>query len=207
MGLGKKWSKKEIEYLDENWGKIPLASLSTHLKRTKKAVALKSKKLKLGASTRADEYLTARQVAKILNVDSHVVLRWIENNHLKADRKVLLYKRLFFLIKHCDLCEWLENNQDKFDSRKIDYINLGYEPEWLKAKKEKDKNLPENRFKKWTKFEVQRIINLSRNMTYSEIAKIMGRSHDSIERQFGRLKYRQNRNIVLKEINYVNNEW
>jgi excisionase family DNA binding protein len=204
MGLGKKWSEKEIEYLDENWGKSTLASLSTHLKRTKKAVVLKSKRLKLGASTRADEYLTANQVAVLLNINNHTVLRWIKYHHLKADKKVLLYKRRFFLIKHSDLLKWLENNQDKFDSRRIDYLNLGYEPEWLQRKKERDKKLPINRFKIWTKFEVQRIKKLSRNMTYKEIAKIMGRSHDSIERKFGRLQDRQ-KLLQIKEVTYANN--
>jgi len=199
MGLGKKWSEREIEYLDENWGKSTLASLSTHLKRTKKAVVLKSKRLKLGASTRADEYLTARQVAKILNVDSHTVLILIKNHHLKTDRKVLLYKRRFFLIKHCDLLEWLENNQDKFDSRKIDFINFGYEPEWLQTKKRNDKELPENRFKKWNKSELKRIIKLSRNMTYNEIANKMGRSYDSIERQFGRLRDKNKLNQLKQD--------
>jgi len=204
MGLGKKWSEKEIEYLDENWGKSTLASLSTHLKRTKKAVVLKSKRLKLGASTRADEYLTANQVAVLLNINNHTVLRWIKYHHLKADKKVLLYKRRFFLIKHSDLLKWLENNQDKFDSRRIDYLNLGYEPEWLQRKKERDKKLPINRFKIWTKFETQRIMDLARNKTYKEIAKIMGRSHDSIERKFGRLQDRQ-RLLHIKEVTYANN--
>jgi len=137
MGLGKKWSEKEIEYLDENWGKSTLVSLSTHLKRTKKAVVLKSKRLKLGASTRADEYLTANQVAVLLNINNHTVLRWIKYHYLKANKKVLLYKRRFFLIKHSDLLKWLENNQDKFDSRRIDYLNLGYEPEWLQKKRKR----------------------------------------------------------------------
>jgi hypothetical protein len=191
MGRGKKWSESEIEYLDEWWGVRALSSLSICLGRTKKAIVIKAKRMKLGASTRADEYLTARQVAKILNVDSHVVLRWIEKHNLKVERRILLYKRRFFLIKHCDLLEWLESNQDKFDSRKIDLFNLGYEPEWLKEKKEKDKKLPQNRFKKWTTFDVQKIFNLAKNLKYREIAIIMGRSHDSIERKFGKLQYRE----------------
>jgi len=201
MGRGKKWSESDIDYLKEYWGVHTLSSLSTRLKRTKKAVHLKSKRLKLGASTRADEYLTARQVAEILNIDSHTVLRWIEKQNLKSERKILLYKRRFFLIKHCDLLEWLENNQDKFDSRKIDYPNLGYEPEWIKAKKDKDKKLPKNRFKKWNNLEIQRIIILSRDRTYDEIAKIMGRSHDSIERKFSRLKYMEIKSCYCSENN------
>ena len=141
MGRGRKWSDEEENYLDECWGKTTLAGLSTQLKRTKKAVVIKSKKLKLGASTTADEYLTANQAAILLNKSTHTIIKWIKKYNLKAIRKIMLYRRQFWLIKHCDLCEWLKNNQDKFDSRKIDFINFGYEPEWLKTKREKDKKL------------------------------------------------------------------
>lgn len=189
MGRGKKWSEKDINYLDENWGKSTLASLSTHLKRTKKAVVLKSKRIGLGASTRADEYMTARQVAKMLNVDSHTVLRWVEKHHLRAYRKMLLYKREFILIKHYHLLRWLKNNQDRFDSRKIEFSDFGYTPEWLEGKRKKDRGLPKKRFKKWTDFEIQKIIEYSKDMKYKDIAKIMNRSINSIEKKFSRLKY------------------
>ena len=198
MGRGKKWSGKDMNYLDENWGRSPLAYLSIRLKRTEKAVVLKAKRMRLGASTRADEYLTARQVAKILNIDSHTVLRWIEKHNLKADRKILVYKRCFFLIRHRNLLNWLENNQDRFDSRKIDFLNFGYEPGLLKLKREKDRKLPKKRFKKWTASEVQSIVFYSKHMKYKDIAKLMGRSHNSIEKQFSRLKYQSN--YLIKEV-------
>ena len=189
MGRGKKWSKSELNYLDEYWGRNPLAYLSTRLKRTEKAVVLKAKRLNLGASTRADEYMTANQVSVLLNIESHTVLRWVEKHNLIAVKKIMLYKREFILIKHCDLCEWLKNNQARFDSRKIEFFGLGYEPLWLKLKREKDKELPEKRFKKWTDSEVQRIIEYSKDMKYKEIAKLMNRSYRSIEKKFSRLKY------------------
>ena len=146
MGRGRKWSNEEENYLDECWGKTTLAGLSTQLKRTKKAVVIKSKKMNLGASTTADEYLTANQTAILLNKSTHTIIKWIKKYDLKAVRKTMLYRRQFWLIKHGDLLKWLKNNQDKFDSRKIDFINFGYEPEWLQWKKEKDKKLPEYYF-------------------------------------------------------------
>ena len=189
MGRGKKWSESEINYLDENWGRLTLTYLSIRLKRTKKAVVLKAKRLRLGASTRADEYMTARQVSVLLAIDSHVVLRWIEKHNLKAVKKIMLYKRQFILIKHCDLLRWLKNNQSRFDSRKIEFFGLGYEPLWLKSKRKRDKELLGKRFRKWTDSEIQRIIVFSQDLTYKEIARKMNRSHNSIEHKFGRLNY------------------
>jgi len=189
MGQGKSWSKHEIEYLDEHWGKCTLSYISNNLKRTKIAVKLKAKRLHLGAITRADEYMTANQVSVLLNIDRHAITRWILKYELKAQKKVMLFKKRLWMVKHSDLCKWLEKNQDRFDSRRIEMFALGYEPEWLKEKRKQDNKLPINRFKKWTNFEIQRIIIYSKEMTYEKIAKMMGRSHNSIERKFVRLKY------------------
>ena len=111
-----------------------MASLSTKLGKTKKAIVLKSRKMKLGASTTADEYLTANQVAVLLNKSTHTIIKWIREYNLKAVKKIMLYRRQFWLIRHYDLLKWLKNNQDRFDSRKIDFLDFGYQPEWLKKK-------------------------------------------------------------------------
>jgi len=191
MGQGKKWSESEINYLNKHWGESTLANLSTQLKRTKIAVNLKAKKTGLGAVTRAGEYMTANQVSVLLNIDRHAVVMWIEKYNLKAKRKILLFKKLFWLIKCSDLCKWLKSNQGRFDSRKIESFGIGYEPLWLQEKRRKDRRLPKNRNKKWTDLEVQRIIINSEDMKYKEIALLMGRSYDSIERKIGRLKYQK----------------
>ncbi|GAG90324.1 unnamed protein product, partial [marine sediment metagenome] len=149
MGSAKNWTKKEIEYLNENWGKFTLAYISIRLKRTMIGIVIKAKRMGFGASSRADEYITARQVATLLAVDGHTVERWIKKHDLKTTRKVLLFKTRFYLVKLPDLCRWLENNQDRFDSRRIELYSLGHEPPWLKMKRIKDKKLAKNRFKIW----------------------------------------------------------
>lgn len=188
MPSGRTWTQEDKEYLKEHWGVNSLSDIARKLNRTKIAVKLKAKRMKLGASTRADEYMTANQVSLLLGVDCHTVIRWIIHHDLKAIRKVTLFVKRFWLIKNCDLCKWLEKNQDKFDSRRIELFALGYEPEWLKEKRVSDRKLPKNRFKKWTNFEIQKIIIYSKDMNYQKIAQLMGRSHNSIERKFGRLR-------------------
>ena len=199
MGRGKRWSISDIDYLNEHWGMSTLANISLKLRRTKIAIHLKAKRLNMGASTRADEYMTANQVAVLLKVDRHALTRWIINNNLKAIRKILLYEKSFWLIKHCDLCEWLKNNQGRFDSRKIFLYSLGHEPEWLQKKRKRDKELPKKRFKKWTSLEVQRLIILSEDKKYREIAQLMDRSYSSIDHKMCRLKYRRKILGVLNE--------
>ena len=188
MGSGRTWTEYEIEYLKEYWGLSPLKNIAEKLKRTKIAVHIKTKRERLGAVTKANEYVNPNQIAKLLKADSHTVIRWIKKHNLKAEKKVMVFKREFYMIKYCDLCKWLEKNQDRFDSRKIELFALGYEPQWLKEKRIRDKELPRNRFKKWTNFGVQRVMIYSKDMAYSKIAQIMGRSYDSIDRKLFRLR-------------------
>ena len=190
MGLGKKWSKKEISYLDENWGKKTLSKISKSLKRSKNGVFIKAKRLKLGASTRADEYLTANQASLMLGIkDSNIVLRWIKIKNLPSQKRTMLFEKQFWMIKHEELIDWLEKNQDKFDSRKIELYALGSEPEWLQEKRKEDKKLPINRFKKWTKREDESLIMYyQEGMKQKDIAKMFGRSIYSIERKINKSK-------------------
>jgi len=191
MGSAKNWNKKELEYLNENWGKFTLAHLSSRLKRTMIGIAIKAKRMGFGASSKSDEYITANQVAVLLAIDRHTIERWIKKYDLKITRKVLLFKTQFFLIKLPDLCKWLEKNQDKFDSRRIELYSLGCEFSWLKMKRIKDKKLAKNRFKKWTNLEIQRLILYSKKMSYKKIAQLMDRSYNSIDRKIYRLRKRR----------------
>jgi len=188
MGSTKNWTKEEIEYLNENWGMVTLSYLSKRLKRTMIGVVLKAKRMGFGPSSRADEYITAGQVAVLLSVDGHTVERWIKKYNLKTTRKVLLFKTRFYLVKLPDLCKWLKNNQDKFDSRRIELYSLGHEPPWLKMKRIKDKELAKNRFKIWTKLEVQRLIINYKNMRYRKIAQLLDRSYASVDKKVHRLR-------------------
>ena len=182
----KAWSDAEKEYLEDNWGVETLSRLSRQLHRTKSAVHAKAKKLHLGASTKADEYLTGSQVAKILNVRRHTVCYWIKYGNLKARHTCLVFKRKFWLIRHENLWDWLEKNQDRFDSRKIDILELGYEPQWLKQKKLSDQLIP-NRNKRWTNLQEQQIL-LNKSMGLQGVANLMGRSYNSIKIKFSRLR-------------------
>jgi len=83
----------------------------------------------------------------------------------------------------------VKNNQDKFNSRRIKLFGLGYEPEWLKEKRKRDNKLPINRYKKWTNIDMQRVILYAKELPYIKIAKIMGRSHSSIDKKMYRLRH------------------
>jgi len=191
---GNTWTQHELNYLENSWGIKTLSKIAKSLKRSKVGVFIKAKRLKLGASTRADEFMTARQASLMLGInDSQVVLRWIKLKGLPAKKREMLLGKKFWMIKHSDMINWLENNQEKFDSRKIEFYALGSEPNWLQEKRKKDKLLPKNRFKKWNKMENDLLmICQDKGMKQKEIAEMFGRSVNSIGRKINRLKRKQN---------------
>jgi DNA-binding CsgD family transcriptional regulator len=188
MGTYNAYSQKEINYLEKYWGVKTLSQISKSLGRSKCGIQQKAKRLHLGASTNADEYITAHQVSKMLGNDTKTIIYWIQKKGLPARKRIMLYKKQMWMIHQLDLMAWLERNQNVFDSRKIIPFALGSEPEWLHKKRDKDKYLPKNSQRKWKSLESKTLLNMYQSgYRKKELAKIFGRSYESIERKLERL--------------------
>lgn len=181
------WTNKQVEYLEEKWGVLNVKTISLNLNKTEIAVILKAKRLKLGGCYNSYN-LTANEVANILNIDIHSVTDyWIAKCGLKGRKRALRNKPIY-QINLSDLVLWLKDNQDKWDSRRVEIYVLGEEPEWLQDKRKKDIQIPIKRFKKWTKDEDKRAISLFKiGYRYKEIAEQLQRSKDSVARRLSRL--------------------
>lgn len=187
--MNRRWSQNEIEFLQENWGERKVHCIAKVLKRSDYAIILKAQKIGLQGCYKSNEYLCAYDVAKILGVDIHTVINyWIGKCGLKATKKALIQFESWKITQK-NLLSWLKNNQDKFDSRKIELYGLGVEPKWLKEKRKKDIEIPKRRFQKWTKVEDEKLI-IYREMgkKQREIAEILNRSLHAVERRLTRLK-------------------
>lgn len=181
-----RWSEKEVEFLMEHWGFLSLKAISKKLKRTEEGVLQKSKKLRLG-SIYQTEYLSARAVARLLKVDNKTVIRWGKNHNLPL-REKRFKTQTMKMIKIEQLIDWLKNNQDRWDSRRLELYGLSVEPKWLKDKRKLDREIPTKRFAKWTKKEDKKAIGLYKiGRPIKEIAKDLNRSHASVERRLSRL--------------------
>ena len=66
----------------------------------------------------------------------------------------------YYTITWMDLMEFLESNQNEWDSRKIEKNMLGFEPEWLQEKRKRD--IEENPlwYRKWTEEEIEKVESL-----------------------------------------------
>jgi hypothetical protein len=190
-GLTKKkspdWTENEEEFLANNWHK-GIQYCSKKLKRTDIAVNLKAKRIGLGGCVSGSHYLTGLNVANIMGIDIHVVLRWLNNGLLK-NKLAPFPNRKIYLIDLSDLESFLQYNLNLWDSRKMKGSLWIKEPEWFRNKKTKDKLRPINEGKKYTKAEDKKIIDMFKtgDYTYQQIGESVGRSLSSVEHRLNRL--------------------
>jgi transposase len=181
------WTQEEIEFISENWGLKSVPEIAKTINRTPLAVQQKAQELCLGPTKEATEYMTASQVAKIMGVGINTVKRWIKMHGLKARRKVVFMKQKIYIISLPKLLVWLKENQDKWDSRKVELHSLGPEEPWLKEKRKRDINAP-HKHKKWSEEEDKIVRSLYQaGYSYEQIAKRLGRSYKSIVHRVGKL--------------------
>ena len=184
------WTQEELDYMQANWGEKTIPQIAKHIGRTVTAVRVKYKRMGLSGQKWYGDMMSARKVSELLGIDVHTVTDyWIPKCGLKGRKKKLAEKGSCTIIMFSDLLTWLEANQDKWDSRRVEILGLGMEYDWLQEKRKKDAALPERRAQKWTPFEDGRIISMfRRGMTYAEIATEIGdRSACAVEHRLLRL--------------------
>lgn len=190
MGRHNAWRQHEVEYLSENWGKYKVSTLAKQLQRPENGIVLKAKRLGLGPSNEGQGLINANQLSIALGVDRHCITDyWIAKCGLKAIRKATKESYKFWLIDIKDFWKWAEANQEKFDSRRFEYLTLGPEPGWMKTKRREDMDMPAKRFQKWTPPEDERLRSLFKSglYTYKQIGEMMGRSENSVQRRVARI--------------------
>lgn len=183
------WTDEELNKLKDLWGNKPIRVIARRLNRTETAVIVKAKRLKLGSPSCAGDYLNANRIAMIMGVDCRTVTGyWVDKCGLKASREVMRQGKISWLINYEAFIKWLKKNQDKWDSRKVELYALGYEPDWLIDKRQRDKEIPKRRFAKWTKTEDARAVYMfKKGKSKAEIAEALNRSACSVDHRLSRL--------------------
>ena len=186
----KNWAIEEMNYMYFNWGNFSIKQFARKFNRTEIAILIKSKRMRLGSPYKSRTRFSANQVADIMGVDIHAVTDyWIKKLGLKSYKKAYRNKQ-FHLINFDDLMSWLEKNQGKWDSRRFKRFALKIEPEWLRQKRILDSYEPKRKNQKYSRLEDLKLMDLyyRQGKDYKEIAKIMERSFDSVERRLSRIR-------------------
>lgn len=191
----KHWSDEEKQFVIDSWGDKPLKRIAKEIGRTENAIIRFAERNKLGGAIYDSAFLTTVQASEIIGVDQTTIISWITKKELKATTK-RLRKRKIYLIDPDTFRNYLKNNQDKWDSRKLTTGFIKEDVEWLMLKREKD--LTNKTFRKsWTiKEELLVKSMIKEGKTIKEIAEKLNRSIGSVRRK---------RENIIKEMR-LNNE-
>ena len=188
MGLGRKWTKTEEEYLSEFWGMKSRSAIAQHLGRTETAINVRVQKLGLGAFFENGDYVTLNQVYQALrgrNVSGYQKKSWEENRGLPVHIKRISEKRVRVVYLD-EFWKWAEENRSFIDFSKMEPYILGEEPDWVAEQRKKDFYACSlQRKTPWTPAEDENLKRLLSQHKYgfSELSKRLCRTAGAIQRR------------------------
>lgn len=188
----RRWTREELQYLEENWGSKGAACIAKHLGRSQEGIKLKASRIGLGRATDNGEYITYVQLAKALGIHSDGTTR---KRMLDAGMPVIkkkMYTARFHVIYIDKFWKWAENNKDLFEFDRLQKGDLGPEPKWVAEKRRADferRRDFKNRYKKWTDGEVEKLIFLVSQNTFTnrQVSETLSRTEGSILRKLHEL--------------------
>jgi DNA-binding CsgD family transcriptional regulator len=178
----RKWTLVEEEKLKDLWGNQRVELIAKKLKRTVFSLKVKAVRMGLGSMISNNyEKIIISDISDLLDVSTDRIYNtWIQLG-LNITMVKLTKEKSYMTVTWDDLMRFLKDNQNEWDSRKIERNLLGPEPKWLIEKRVRD--LKENPlwYRKWTEEEINKAEDLFNNgKDYASIAKELKRSECAV---------------------------
>ena len=187
----RKWTVEEETLLSDLWGVKSIEYIAKKMKRTIFSIKVKAVRMGLGPMIRNNyDVITVSDMVDLLNVTrDRITDRWVKLE-LKLKKIKLTNKMSYYTINWKDLMDFLEANQNEWDSRNVEKNMLGLEPEWLQEKRKRDTLENPLWYRKWTEDEIKKAESLFKNgKTYQEISSIIDRSEWAVANLLRNLGY------------------
>ncbi|PHV72158.1 hypothetical protein CS063_01395 [Sporanaerobium hydrogeniformans] len=191
MGRGKKWTKEEIEFLEESYGQLSVEAIANRLNRTLSSIDNKSYRLGLGAIADAGEYITFNRVAQVLYKKPNSSCRDYLIAHGIPVKKKKFITTTFLIVYPKDLWKWLKENKDKVNFKYMEPGDFGYpEPKWADIKRQSDKANAKFNGRPWSRSEEKQLIFLVNQYKYTnrQLSVLLNRTECAIYRKLIELK-------------------
>ena len=204
----KRYTREEEDYIRNNHGEKSVSSIARAIGRTPASVRYKQWSLGLPLLKNAGEYISRTEVQNILGVSSSTLWLWEQKGTIQFIRDKSKFGNMAAISLN-SLLKFLKNNQDAWDSRRVELYAMGEEPPWLSDKRARDAKriYNTNKYaKSFSSFEDLQIKSMLRTKTPRvEIARLLGRSEDSIRSRIRIL--RENGDDFLNEIAIKKKAW
>lgn len=187
----RKWTPEEEEEFALLWGTIKVETIAKRLKRTVFSLKVKAVRMGLGPMVRNNsELIIISDICDTLHVTRDRIMGSWQELGLNLKKKKLTNNKAYYYVIWEDLMSFLENNQNEWDSRKLEKHMLGLEPDWLKEKRIRDKKENPLWYRRWTLGEINKAEMLFKcGKDYAYIAKELDRTEGAIA-------------ILLRELGY-----
>ncbi|MBQ7976268.1 MAG: hypothetical protein IJ300_11340 [Clostridia bacterium] len=189
MGQARNWTKEEIDYLSESWGRVSVTRIAEKLGRNTGAVMQRASKIGLGSFFESGDYITLHQLLLAVTGsrggNRYILKSWVANRGLPIHNK-RLEKKVVRVVYLEDFWQWAEANRSFIDFSKMEPLILGEEPQWLVEQRKKDaKAFRLQRKDAWTPFEDEKLVYYLKQhkYTYAELSKMLCRSCGAIQRR------------------------
>ncbi len=185
MGRHRGWTIEDINYLDDNWGKVSIDGIAKGLNRSVNAVLIKAQRRGLGRHLYGDSRVSLHQLIVALGMtDGYFAHRLMKAGCPVEHHRVR--KCRFKVIDIEKFWSWAEQNKRMLDFSKFEINALGKEPEWVNDKRTEDvRNFIRPHNSKWTPIEdnmLKTILPLYK-YTYADLRKKFNRSEGAIKRR------------------------
>ena len=142
------WTKEEEILLSDLWGNKSIDKIAKKLNRTVSSVKNKVYQLGLGSQIENNyEGIRFNDLCDIFGISiEKVSIYWVSLG-LKYKTRNISKTVSYRYVEIDDLYEFLEKNQNIWDSRLLTENIFGIEPDWLKEKRKNDKDKPDDYFK------------------------------------------------------------
>ncbi|AFQ30432.1 sigma factor-like helix-turn-helix DNA-binding protein [Bacillus thuringiensis] len=197
------WTEEEVDYLESNIGVWDFDRIAKKLGKTPKAVLKKAESLGIANTKVASGLYTMHEMAQALCLDDKTVKRLITNHGLPGKQRDFRIKnkevdengkkkskRLFYYIDVTDFWKWAEANKDLINWHQVPKYALMPEPEWLEERRKTDYYKWANRRRPWTPEQDAQLWSMyyQEGMTQKEIATLLARSVNGVEKRLKRLR-------------------
>lgn len=201
----RKWTEEEEQQLEELWGSKSIEVIAKRLKRTVFSLKVKAVRMKLGPMIRnVTDKLTVYDIVDLIGVSrDRITTTWIKLG-LKLKKKKLTKKASYYFIEWDDFVDFLEKNQNEWDSRNLDVNMLGIEYDWLVEKRKRDRDTNPLWYRFWTNQEISYAEHLFRiGKSPKEIAKKIQRTEGTVITLLRNLGYKSDVYWTDEEVEYL----
>lgn len=199
----KKWTPEQDDLLYQWGGVRSTKRIAKELKRTETAIIRRMDRLGIRHKHAQSGTYSAHELAGMLGVDTSSVIRWIQVKGLYAQQcsylkeasqthknEVLSEQHKPYFIAPSDFWRWAKQNKDAINWHLVPVNAIPPEPDWVGEQRVIDYHRGAKRKTLWTKEQDESLWRLYyiEGMKQKDIAKLMGRTLNGVERRLARLR-------------------